>query len=270
MAASDSESDGDVAFAAKNDVQGLVSLLGSVTVLSENVFKKLNREVKQSIFTRLTEDAEIVKEFRMLHSSMKHIVGIANTKIRKLGRKVERLETAIEEKEEEIEKIEETHVFVLNDLEKMCKIHREDKKLLLPIAFKSVHYTAQMSLTVGGDTKCSTCLQEYSEQSVLAELSCGHFFHKDCAIKWMTESRSACSLCNTHVTGKSTSVFKKRRNQNAMDTSSATSALGSVSTLATSSSSPSSASSASSSSASSSSASSSSALSASPFEFDEA
>lgn len=223
MAASDSESDGDVAAAAKNDVQGVVSLLGSVTVLSDSFLKKLNREIKQSIYSRLTEDAEIVKEFRMLHSSLKHIVGNAMTTIRKLGRKVERLETLIEEKDEEIEKIEETHAFVLNDLEKMCKIHREDKKLLLPIAFKSVNYTAQMSLTVGGDTKCSTCLQEYSEQSVLAELSCGHFFHKDCAIKWMTESRSACSLCNTHVTGKSTSVFKKRRNQNAMDTSSATS-----------------------------------------------
>jgi hypothetical protein len=224
MATSDSESDGDVAVSAKHDVQGLVSLLGSVTVLSENVFKKLNREVKQSIYTRLTEDAEIVKEFRMLHSSMKHIVGNAMTTIRKLGQKVERLETLIEEKDEEIEKIEETHAFVLNDLEKMCKIHREDKKLLLPIAFKSVYYTSQMSLSVGGDTKCSTCLQEFSEESILAELSCGHFFHKDCAIKWMTESKSACSLCNTHVTGKSASVFKKRRNQTAMDTSSATSA----------------------------------------------
>ena len=224
MATSDSESDGDVAASAKNDVQGLVSLLGSVTVLSENVFKKLNREVKQSIYTRLTEDAEIVKEFRMLHSSIKHIMGTAMTTIKKLGRKVERLETLIEEKDEEIEKIEETHAFVLNDLEKMCKIHREDKKLLLPIAFKSVNYTSQMSLSVGGDTKCSTCLQEFSEESILAELSCGHFFHKDCAIKWMTESKSACSLCNTHVTGRSASVFKKRRNQTAMDTSSATSA----------------------------------------------
>lgn len=224
MASSDSESDGDVGVAAKGDLSAVGSLLGSVSVLTETMCKKLNADLKSSSFTRLNEDAEFVKEFRLMNSSVNHLLHVAGKKVRRLGRKIERLESQIEDKDEEIEKIEETHAFVLNDLEQSCKVHKEDKKLLLPLSFKTVPYSMSMSTEVGGDTKCSTCLQDYVENVQIAELSCGHFFHRDCAMKWMTENKSVCSLCKTHVMGKSLAALCGKRRRTITSATSATSA----------------------------------------------
>ena len=192
----------------KNDIEGVTSLLHSISVLHESVSKKLKQDIKD--FARITDDAEFVKQFRASSTSIEHIIKVTSSKVRKISKKIDRFQNIIDEKDSEIEKIEENHAFALNDLERSCKIHKEDKKLLLPLSFKTVQYTDEMSKNVGGDTKCSTCLEDFTTKTLLAELSCGHFFHKDCAIKWMSESKSECSLCKTHVTGK-ISPWKKRK-----------------------------------------------------------
>jgi hypothetical protein len=207
----DEGSDADVGAGAKSDVDGVFTLINSVNVLNENVAKKLDKYIKDSLFARFNDNTEFVKDFRLLNATVIHMMSVANNRLSQLKRKVERLESIIEEKNNELEKMEETHAMILNDLERSCRVHREDKKLLLPLAFKTVKYSEPMATFVGGDSKCSTCLMDFSTESQLAELSCGHFFHKDCAIKWMTESKSACSLCNTHVTGKSSFLVKRRR-----------------------------------------------------------
>jgi len=217
MASSSSSDEGsdadvaDVAAGAKSDVEGVFSLINSVNVLNENVAKKLDKLLKESSYLRFNDNTDFVKDFRLLNATVNHMISVANNRLRQLKRKVDRLESMNDEKINELEKMEETHAMILNDLERSCRVHREDKKLLLPLAFKTVKYSEPMATFVGGDSKCSTCLTDFSTESQLAELSCGHFFHKDCAIKWMTESKSACSLCNTHVTGKSSFVVKRRR-----------------------------------------------------------
>ena len=210
---SDEGSDADVATGAKSDVDGVSSLINSVNVLNENVENKLNKLLKESHYLRFKESTDFVKDFRLLNATVNHMINVANNRLKQLKRKVERLELMNDEKINELEKMEETHAMIQNDLERSCRVHREDKKLLLPLAFKTVKYSETMATRVGGDSKCSTCLIDFSTECLLAELSCGHFFHKDCAIKWMTESKSACSLCNTHVTGiaKESLAIKRRR-----------------------------------------------------------
>jgi len=219
MASSSSSDEGsdadvaDVAAGAKSDVEGVYSLINSVNVLNENVSKKLDKLLKESSYLRFNDNTDFVKDFRLLNATVNHMISVANNRLRQLKRKVDRLESMNDEKINELEKMEETHAMIQNDLERSCRMHREDKKLLLQLAFKTVKYSEAMASRVGGDSKCSTCLTEFSTESQLADLSCGHFFHKDCAMKWMTESKSACSLCNTHVTGisKDSLAIKRRR-----------------------------------------------------------
>jgi hypothetical protein len=207
---SDTESDGDLFDGAKADLKNVNSLLDTMTILSDHVDSVLEKDLKTP-YLRMNEETKFVKEYKVLQSSLSNVIKVAHKKVKFLNKKVTRMESILEEKDAEIEKIEESHAFALNDLERSCKLHKEDKKLLLPFAFKTVFYTEEMSKSVGGDTKCSTCLQDYSLQSLLAELSCGHFFHKECALKWMSESKSTCSLCNSHVTGNV--CGKRKRNQ---------------------------------------------------------
>jgi len=213
--ASENESDGDVFEAAKTDLKNVGNLLHSITILNENADCALEKDLKTP-YIRINEETKFVKEYKQMSMTLSHLIKVANQKVKFLKKKVTRMESIMEEKDNEIEKIEESHAFALNDLERNCKLHKEDKKLLLPFAFKTVFYTEDMSKAVGGDTKCSTCLQDYSLQCQVAQLSCGHFFHKECALKWMSESKSNCSLCNAHVTGSI--CGKRRRNQSFLST----------------------------------------------------
>ena len=45
------------------------------------------------------------------------------------------------------------------------------------------------------DPLCCICLCEYEEGEVLAKLSCGHVYHKDCLDSWC-ENHVRCPLCN--------------------------------------------------------------------------
>ncbi|CUG89035.1 zinc finger protein, putative [Bodo saltans] len=42
---------------------------------------------------------------------------------------------------------------------------------------------------------CCICMMEYSNGDVLRVLPCLHRFHKDCADKWLCDSKSACPIC---------------------------------------------------------------------------
>jgi hypothetical protein len=195
-------SDSELISLTKSEIEGVSSLLQSISVLHENVFKKLKESAR--------EEADLIKQFRVSSTSIDHILKVTLKKVKKVVKNIDKFQIVLDDKDSEIEKIEENHAFVQNDLERSCKIHKEDKKLLLPLSFKIVQYTSLMSNNVGGDSKCSTCLEDYTDTTLLAELGCGHFFHKECALKWMSENKSECSLCKTHVTGK-TSIWKKRK-----------------------------------------------------------
>merc|ERR1719330_1734770 len=47
--------------------------------------------------------------------------------------------------------------------------------------------------------ECSICLQDLDPDEMLLRLPCQHSFHKDCAVRWLTERNHLCPLCQTAV-----------------------------------------------------------------------
>ena len=49
-------------------------------------------------------------------------------------------------------------------------------------------------------TSCHICLADFEEVEKLVLLPrCGHLFHYDCILPWLTEHKSHCPLCKTEV-----------------------------------------------------------------------
>jgi len=57
-------------------------------------------------------------------------------------------------------------------------------------------------------TSCSICLDDYEQGEKLRLLPCGHFFHTDCVLPWLTERQDCCPLCKVKVSsdGQTTNV----------------------------------------------------------------
>lgn len=48
-------------------------------------------------------------------------------------------------------------------------------------------------------TCCSICLDEYEDGEMVRMLPCGHVFHTDCILPWLTERQACCPLCKVNV-----------------------------------------------------------------------
>lgn len=52
---------------------------------------------------------------------------------------------------------------------------------------------------ISGDAACSICLDDMKEIEAVC-LPCGHIFHTECAMKWLTKRSQCCPLCKRQVT----------------------------------------------------------------------
>jgi hypothetical protein len=46
---------------------------------------------------------------------------------------------------------------------------------------------------------CAVCIDDFTTDAVLTVLPCGHKFHTDCIVPWLTERQSKCPLCKFDV-----------------------------------------------------------------------
>jgi hypothetical protein len=47
-------------------------------------------------------------------------------------------------------------------------------------------------------TSCPICFDDYTDNCVLSETECKHYFHEECLEKWM-ERNNTCPICRTNV-----------------------------------------------------------------------
>ena len=173
----------------QGDVKSIQSLIASMMLVSDDLITKIQKMDKASkanvISESITSSTTVI---RLLSIAMKKSIRIANQVI------------TLEEENDELERSQENHAIEQNNLESVIKVHTDDKKLLVPLLFENVAYHSFMSMRQGGDTTCSTCLEDFKENEEISILQCKHYFHTSCAIKWLSENRSACSLCKRHIT----------------------------------------------------------------------
>ncbi|KAI4380175.1 hypothetical protein MLD38_006396 [Melastoma candidum] len=58
--------------------------------------------------------------------------------------------------------------------------------------------TERERMISGQDAVCCICLAKYANNDELKELSCSHFFHKECVDKWL-KINALCPLCKSEV-----------------------------------------------------------------------
>ena len=56
-----------------------------------------------------------------------------------------------------------------------------------------------MSESEEGSACCAICLEEFEHKEKLRVLPCGHKFHEDCLVPWLTERHASCPLCKMDV-----------------------------------------------------------------------
>ena len=174
----------------KGDIKSVQSLVVSMMLVSDDLIARLQNLDKAGV-TKTT----IINDSIASTGTLIRLLSIAMKKADRISRK----SLLIEEENEELERAQESHAMALNTLESVIKTHKDDKKLLVPLSLNMKPYTASMSTKQGGDTKCSTCLEDFKEGANLFVLHCNHYFHAECAIKWLSENKSACSLCKRHI-----------------------------------------------------------------------
>lgn len=57
--------------------------------------------------------------------------------------------------------------------------------------------TTTSDVEMATDTCCSICLDDFKTGETLRLLPCGHSFHTDCVLPWLTERQGRCPLCKT-------------------------------------------------------------------------
>jgi len=186
---SDDETNEDIDL--QGDVKSIQSLIASMMLVSDDLITKIQRMDKAGI-----SKANVISESITSSTTVIRLLSIAMKKSIRIANQV----LTLEEENEELERSQENHAIEQNNLESVIKVHTDDKKLLVPIVFENAAYQSYMSLRPGGDTKCSTCLEDFKENDEISILQCKHFFHTPCAIKWLSENKSACSLCKRHIT----------------------------------------------------------------------
>ena len=201
------------------DIKSVQSLVTSMMLVADDLIAKLQFAEKHGF-----SKAVIISDSIASTGTVVRLLSIAMKKTIRIARKSE----LIEDENEELARAQDSHAFALNNLESTIKIHKDDKKLLVPLAIKNCAYTEAMSTHKGGNTSCSTCLEDFKEGVSLSVLQCGHYFHRTCALKWLIENKSTCSLCKRHIVNPVdyfVEIMKRKR----VRSSSAVSILSSVS-----------------------------------------
>ena len=188
---SDDESDNDTDIVLKEEMSDVQAMLSSMDIVVVELIKTLNEK------HRISSPAGKVLVDKCLTSTttLAHILSISISKSKQIHEKI----VNVTEEMEEIEQTQENHVFELNNLEAIIKTHKDDKKVLVPLTITTTPYSINMLKNRGGESQCSTCLTDFKEGAILAQLQCGHYFHEQCALKWLTENKSVCSLCKQHI-----------------------------------------------------------------------
>jgi hypothetical protein len=186
----------------ENEVEKTATLLSSLSLVGDEASTNMDK-LKNEIFHRLhgngTAKAKCDKRALTavsLNTTICQIINLVTVNFNTISKKITQMENEIEKLKDQ----QEETVFEVNNMEQVLKTHVDDKRLLVKFAFKSIKYADFMSLIKGGSSRCSTCLEDFKSTHIIAKLNCGHFFHEECAVKWLSEHKSYCSLCKAHVT----------------------------------------------------------------------
>ena len=186
----------------ENEVEKTATLLSSLSLVGDEASTNMDK-LKNEIFHRLTGNgtAKAKCDKRALtavslNTTICQIINLVTVNFNTISKKITQMENEIEKLKDQ----QEETVFEVNNMEQVLKTHVDDKRLLVKFAFKSIKYADFMSLIKGGSSRCSTCLEDFKSTHIIAKLNCGHFFHEECAVKWLSEHKSYCSLCKAHVT----------------------------------------------------------------------
>lgn len=84
-------------------------------------------------------------------------------------------------------------------LTRIIRIHKLTPNQVLLL--EEEEFEASGEETEEGDSHacCAICLEEFEHQEKLRVLPCGHRFHEDCLVPWLTGRHASCPLCKMDV-----------------------------------------------------------------------
>jgi hypothetical protein len=52
--------------------------------------------------------------------------------------------------------------------------------------------------------ECVICFEDFQPEDLVAIISCGHVFHRECAVQWLAQPRQRCPLCRRDLVRSTT------------------------------------------------------------------
>jgi hypothetical protein len=205
----------------QSDIKRLSSLLSSSILVSNDLIENLERVEKfLPDFKLIPKDCILSTETvnRLLTLS----INLAS-RISIKSKMIEKNNAHYEESLQQLEKKYDSYLFEKNLMIQLIKIHQNDKKQFINQFIKTSKYSSSTSIESSTchfkkNTQCNICLEDFLPNCDLAILHCGHYFHKQCAIEWLSENKSECSHCNNHIVPKELSTLEKILNSLEEDT----------------------------------------------------
>jgi hypothetical protein len=210
----------------QSDIKRLFSLISSSIVVSDDLIEKLERIEKF-----LPESKLIPKDCIIATGTVNRLLNISlnlASKISVKSKMIEKINVQYEESLQQLEKKYDSYLFEKSILLKLIKTHQEDKKHFVKQFIQTGNYSSSMTIaeelstnttnttntknTIKKISHCNICLEDLLPNCDLAILQCGHFFHKDCAIEWLSENKSECTHCNKHIVPTELSTLEKFMN----------------------------------------------------------
>ncbi len=86
-------------------------------------------------------------------------------------------------------------------LTRMVRAHQLTARQVMLLEEEAYVVSEEEQETEEGDSSacCAICLEEFEHQEKLRALPCGHKFHEDCLVPWLTERHASCPLCKMDV-----------------------------------------------------------------------
>jgi hypothetical protein len=186
--------------------------------VSDDLIEKLERLEKV-----LPDSKLIPKDCIIATGTVNRLLNISLTLASRISIKskmIEKVNVQYEESLQQLEKKYDSYLFEKGLMLKLIKTHQDDKKLFIHQLIKISKYSSSMFMSSDSElsynskkiSNCNICLEDFLPDCDIAILQCGHFFHKDCAIEWLSENKSECSHCNNHIVPKEISPLEKIMN----------------------------------------------------------
>lgn len=67
-----------------------------------------------------------------------------------------------------------------------------------------IYWNVRLRAVDQGNNECPVCASEFEVNDAVALLPCGHYFCKDCMMKWMTYEKCTCPLCRHDLQASAT------------------------------------------------------------------